>query len=103
MSDEDDPEGEGRHQVEVDKNLHLGAQHLGDDRRKDVIDRAKRIPPRGVHLVGIGGDEDDRRVRGLFPLADQRRRLQAVHGRHVDVHEDDRELLFQHRLERLFA
>ena len=52
-----------RHPVQLDEDLHLGAQDLGHDRREDVVDRAERIALGRVHLVGEGGDEDDRRVR----------------------------------------
>ena len=78
--------------VQVDEDLDLGAQDLGHDRREDVVDRAERIAARRLHLVGVRGDEDDRRVRRALVLADQRRGLEAVDVGHVDVEQDDREL-----------
>src|SRR5262249_9737960 len=91
------------HLEQLDEHLDLGAQHLGHDRREDVIDGAQLVALGGVHLVGEGGDEDDGRVGGLLAAADERGRLQAVHARHVDVEQDDGEVLFQHAAQRLLA
>jgi hypothetical protein len=82
-------------QVQVDEHPDFRAQHLGDDRRQDVVDRAERIAADRLHLVGVGGDEDDRRVRRALVLADQRRRLEAIDVGHVDVEQDRRELGLQ--------
>ena len=90
-------------QLQLDEHPHLGAQHLGHHRRQDVVDRAQRIAARGLHLVGVGGDEDDRRVRRALVAADQRGRLEAVDVGHVDVEQDHRELARQHLAQRLGA
>ena len=42
----------------------LARRTSGIDRREDVVDGAERIAARGVRLVGVRGDEDDRRVLG---------------------------------------
>ena len=78
--------------VELDEHLDLAAQDLRQDRRQDVVHRAERVALGRLHLVGVGGDEDDRRVRRLLVLADERRGFQPVDVRHVDVEQDDREL-----------
>ena len=65
------------HQVQVDEHLHLGAQHLGHHRRQDVVDRAERVAARGLHLVGVGGDEDDRRVRRALVAGGSARRSRS--------------------------
>ena len=91
------------HLVELDEHLHLAAQHVGAHRREDVVDRAERVALRGLHLVGVGRDEDDGRVRRFLVLPDELRRLQAVDVGHVDVEQDHRELAVQHLAQRLGA
>ncbi len=88
---------------ELDEDRDLGAQHLGHHRRQDVVDGAQRVPARHVGLVAVGGDEDDGRVLAARTGADQRRGLEAVHDRHVDVEEDDGEVAVEEVLERLLA
>jgi hypothetical protein len=90
-------------QVQVDEDLHLGAQHVGIDRREDVVDRAERVAEAGLHLVGVRGDEDDRRARRSLVLADQLGGLEAVDVGHVDVEQDRRELGLEDLLQRLRA
>ena len=86
---------------ELDEHRHLGAQHLGHDRRQDVIDRAEPVPARHVRLVAVGGDEDDRRVLAARPRPDERRGLEAVHDRHAHVEQDDGEVPVEERPQRL--
>ena len=93
-----------REEVEVDEDLDLGAQDLGDDRRDHEVDRPERIAASRAHLVAVvRGDEDDGHVCRALPAADHRRRFQAVHPGHVDVEEDDRELVLQHLPQRFLA
>ncbi len=47
--------------------------------------------------------EDDRDVAGLAPLADEAGCLVAVHAGHVQVQQDDREILDQQAFERLVS
>ena len=89
--------------VELHQRLHLAAQHVRDHGRQDVIDRAEGVAARRVHLVGEGGDEDDRRVRGLAPRADELGGFQPVHARHVHIQQHDGEIVLQDLPERLFA
>jgi hypothetical protein len=89
--------------VQLDEHFDLAAQDLRDHRRQDVIDRAQRIPARGLHLVGVRGHEDDRRVLGLAVLADQLGGLDAVDVGHVDVEQDDREVALQELAQRVRA
>ena len=89
--------------VELHQRLHLAAQHVRDHGRQDVIDRAEGIAARRVHLVGEGGDEDDRRMRGLAPRADELGRLEPVHARHVHVEQDHRRLIVEEPAQRLLA
>jgi hypothetical protein len=89
--------------MQLDQRLHLAAQDVGHHRREDVVDGAERIAARGVHLVGEGGDEDDRRVRRLAARADELGGLQAVHARHVHVEQDHRALVVEEPAQRLLA
>ena len=81
--------------IEIDKHADLGAQHVRFDRRGNEVDGAKRIALGHLHFVVERRDEDDRRVLGPLALANQRGRLEAVHLRHVDVEQDDGEVVFQ--------
>jgi hypothetical protein len=87
--------GTGGLAKELDEDHDLGLQDLRIERRQDVVHRAQRVPASGVRLVAVGRDEDDRRVLGALPLAHQRRSLETVETRHVDVEQDDGELLPQ--------
>jgi len=83
------------------EHAHLGAQDVRRERADQVVHRAQGIPTRRLHFVGVGGEEDDRRVRVPNPLPDEGRRLEPVHVRHVHVEEDDRGLALEEELERL--
>ena len=89
------------HRMQLHEDLHLAAQHFGHHRREDVVDRAERVAARGLHLVGIGRDEDDRRVRRALVLSDQRRGLETVDVGHVDVEQDHREFTLEQHAQRL--
>ena len=56
-----------------------------------------------MHLVGIGGNENDRRMRGFFAIADQRGSFQPIESGHVDVQQDDCELMLEDQLERFLT
>jgi hypothetical protein len=91
-----------RLQEQVHERRHLGAQHIGHNRRVDEVDRATGIRNQRLPIIvtPIRGHEDDRRPAGLATLADQGGRLIPVHARHPDVHQDQRERLTQNRPER---
>ena len=91
------------HLPQLDEHLDLAAQDIRPHRRQDVIDRAERVAVRRLHLVGVGGDEDDRRVRRPLVLPDELGGLEAVDVRHVDVEQDDGELAREHLAQRLRA
>ena len=92
-----------RHPVQVDEHPDLRPQDRRDDRRGDVIHRALGVPLGDADLVGERGQEDDRRVGRPLPPADERGRLQPVHPRHLDVEQDDREVVAQDAAQRLLA
>ncbi len=91
-------------QVQVDQHLHLGTQDEGVDRLEHHVDSAGRIGLEQVRLVTEhGGQEDDGNPAGLAPLPDVAGRLVAIHARHVQVQQDDREVLQQQPLQGLVA
>ena len=91
-------------EIQVDENPDFRPQYLRHDGGGDVIDGAERIALRHVMIVvEVGGNEDDGYVRRPAPFADQGRGLEAVHPRHVDVEQDDREVALEHLLQRLLA
>src|SRR5690348_885409 len=56
-----------------------------------------------LHLLVDRRQEDDRDAAGLLSAADDLGGLVAVHDRHVDVEQDDRELALEQVAKRLFA
>ena len=93
-----------REEIKINEDLDFGAQYLGHHRRDHVIYRPQRVALAGADLVGvIGGDENDGDVLGFGAPAYERRRLQTVKPRHVDVQQDHREVLAQDMLQRFFA
>ena len=90
--------------MQLDEHGDLGAQHVGAERLEDVVDRACRVATEDVLFVlGDRGDEDDRDVFRALALLDQLRRLEAVEQRHLDVEQDDRDVVEQQLAERLFS
>jgi hypothetical protein len=74
------------------------------DRREEVVDRAQRVAARELRLrAHRRGDEDDRSVRGLLALPDQRGGLEAAQLRHVHVEQDHHELPREQLAQRLLA
>ena len=85
--------------VELGEHPDLGAQHLGNDRHRDVIHRAHLVAAQPVEVGQLdGGDEDDRRLLEARMLADHRRQLEAVELRHADVDQHDGDVGLQQML-----
>ncbi len=91
------------HLRQFNEDADLGLQYFGHDRCRQKIDGAGGIALGDVHLVGKGGQEDDGRGLRLAPLADQAGRFIAVHGRHVDVEQDDGKVVLKHQFQGFFA
>ncbi len=88
--------------VELREHPDLGAQHIGDDRNRNVVDRSHRVAAQPVHVSQVnGGDEDDRRLLEARVVADHRGKLETVEIRHADVHQHDGDLALEQLLERL--
>ena len=90
--------------LEVAEDADLRAQHVGLEGLEHVVDGARLVAARDLGDVGAHrGQEDDRRRAAALAPADELRRLEAVHARHLDVEQDDGEVLLEQRLERLLA
>ena len=90
--------------LEVAEDADLRAQHVRLEGLEDVVDGARLVA--AGHLGDVRahrGQEDDRRRAAALAPADELRGLEAVHARHLDVEQDDGEVLLQQRLERLLA
>jgi hypothetical protein len=89
---------------QLDQDHDLAAQDLRDHRHHHVVDRAELVALQAVHVGDVDrGDEDDRRALEARMLVDHARGLEAVHAGHVDVEQDQRELLLHQPLERVHA
>ena len=90
--------------MQLDQHRHLAAQDLRHDRDRDVVDRAELVALEAVELgVVHAGDEDDRRALEARMIVDHRRGLEAVHARHADVEQHQRELVLHQARQRLHA
>ena len=75
--------------VLLEKEPDLGEHRFGCERLHDVVDGAVRISLDDVLLLPAHRrDEDDRRVPRPLPLTDERRGLESVQLRHLDVEEN---------------
>ena len=83
-------------QEQLDEDRDLGPEHRRDDRLGQEIDGAQRVAAVDLHLGALERrQEEDRRVLRAVALADQLGRLEAVHARHMDVHQDGGIVLIQ--------
>jgi hypothetical protein len=84
--------------MQLDEHRHLAAENLRDDGYRNVVDGADLVAAQLIELGDVdGGDEDDRRALEPRMLAHHPRHLEPVHPRHVDVEQDDGEVVFQRR------
>ena len=90
--------------MQVDEHPDLRPQHLGHDRLEQEVHRPDLVAPEHCHVGAfVGGQEDDRRVPRAVALPDQVGDLEAVHARHLDVHQDQREVVVEQPAQRLDA
>ncbi|SRR5260221_10729959 len=88
----------------LDEHGDLRAQDDRVDRLEHIIYRAHRIAAQLVlRLLVHRRQEDDRNALGLVARADHPGGFVAVHARHVDIEQDDRELALQQVAQRLLA
>jgi hypothetical protein len=93
-----------RRVVEVEEDLDLRPQQVRVVRLEDVVDRAGLVAAVDVvALLGDRRDEDDRDVARLLAALDVLGGLEAVELGHLDVEQDERELVVQQPAQRLLA
>ena len=86
------------------KALTLALSTCGTTGRNKIIHRAQFVSLQTVQVGRVvAGDENDRRLLETRPLANQRGRFKAVHVRHVDVQQNDGEVIPQQLAERFDA
>ena len=79
--------------VQLDEDAHLGPQHPGVERLRQVVDGAGGVAAEGlVRLAVDRGQEDDRDVPRPLAALDVRRGLEAVHAGHLHVEQDERDV-----------
>ena len=89
---------------QFDENRHFRTQDDRVDRLEHIIDGAHRIAPQlMLGFLVHRRQEDDRDALGLIAAADDLGGFIAVHPRHVDVEQDDRELTLEQVAERFLA
>ena len=90
--------------MELHEHSDLGPKHLGHDRLEQKVHRPDGVAPEHVRVGAlVGGQEDDRSVPRAVALPDQVGELEAVHAGHLDVHQDQREVVAQQPAQRLDA
>ena len=88
--------------VQVDEDRDLRAQHERVERLQHVVHGARGVPAEDVmELLADRGQEDDRDVTRLLAPLDVGGGLEAVELGHLDVHQDQGELVAQEVTERL--
>jgi hypothetical protein len=82
--------------VEIHEHRHLRLEHFRHQRFDQIVDGPDFVATENrSHLVGCGGQENDRRDPRTRALADQLRGLEAVHARHPHVEQDNREIVVE--------
>ena len=90
--------------VQLDEHSHFGAKDFGDHGHKDVVHRAEFVAFEPIQVRGApGGDENDRCLAESRVLAEQRGGLEAVHLRHHDVQQHQRDRVLEQTLQGLPA
>src|SRR6266702_5397069 len=89
--------------VEINKDLHLRTEHRRNNGRQNVVHCAEGVTPRRLYLIGVRGDENNRRVATVAVPTNERGRFEPVDVRHVDVQQDDGKRAFQNALQGLRA
>ena len=79
---------------QLDKDGYFGPKHVRNDRLDEEIDGPERIALEDLHLaVRVGREKDNGRRPAPIALADQRRRLEAIHSGHLDVQKNRCEIV----------
>ena len=87
--------------VQLDKHFDLRAQNFRNDRHRHVIDCAHLVTAQTINVgQQDGGNENERCLLEAGMIADHRGQLEAVDVRHIDVDENDSDVILQEQLER---
>jgi hypothetical protein len=87
--------------VQRHESADFCAQHLGVERLRDVVDGAELVAAAAMFgPVVHSGEEDDGNLACSRALAHERRRLIAVEAWHIDVHEDEDEVMHADQVQR---
>jgi hypothetical protein len=90
--------------MQLDEDRDLRAQDFRIERLEDVVDGAGGVAAEDLLLVlRDRGDEDDGHVLRPLALLDQRGGLEAVELGHLDVQQDDRDVVVQKLAQRVLA
>src|SRR5581483_2304498 len=90
--------------MQLRKHADLRAQHLRNNRNRDIVHRAALIPANAIQVRQVNrGDEDDRRLLKARMLTHHVRQFKAVDLRHADVHQHHRNIALQQMVQRLPA
>ena len=88
--------------IKLGENPDLGAQHLRNDRHRNVVDGAHFVGAQAVHVGQMDGrNEDDRGALKARVFADHRGQLKAIEFRHAHVDENNRDFVLEELFERL--
>src|SRR5215472_1902042 len=81
---------------------HFRAQDFGNDRHRDIVDRAHLVTAQPIDIGQVnGGYENDRRFAKARMLADHRGQLETVEFRHTDVDQNHGDVILEQKLQRL--
>ena len=85
---------------QLGEHTHLGAQDLGDDRHRHIVDRSHLIAAQPIDIGQVnGGYKNDRRFAEAWMLADHRSELETVEFRHADVDKNDGDVVLEQELQ----
>ena len=89
---------------EIDEHADLGADHIGIEGLVEEVDRAARISLRDrVPRRLVGRENDDRHAVAAVDLLQERRGREAIELGHLQVQQDEREVLVLRLRDRLPA
>ena len=91
-------------EIKLGEKPHFRFEDFRLERLGHVIDRAERIAFEDVLLVAArGGNENDRRVLRAFAFADQLGEFETVESGHLDVEQDEGDILGQQVAQRFVS
>src|SRR5882757_9891826 len=90
--------------IQLGENLDLGAQHLRNDRYRNVVDCAHLVTAQPVNVADLdGGNKYHSRLLEARMLADHASKFETVQFRHADIDQNNRNLVLEEIFESLAA